>query len=81
MANVTVALDEELLLRARAKAIEQGTTLSGLVRELLEAHIRPSEAELGYAMFREVAERSTFELGDGGITWTRDDLHDRAHLR
>jgi len=37
MANLTIAIDEELLRRARLRALEQGTSVHALLREYLEA--------------------------------------------
>ena len=81
MANLTLTLDLDLIRRARAKAVEQGTSVNALVREYLEDFVGPSNAEIGMAMFLELAGRSQFSLGSDGITWTREELHDRAHLR
>ncbi len=81
MANLTLTLDADLLRRARTKAAEQGTSVNALVREHLQAYVGPSDAEIGVAMLLDLAERSAFSLGPGGISWKREALHDRAHLR
>jgi plasmid stability protein len=81
MANVTLVVDDDLLRRARAKAAERGTSVNAVIRELLEHYAGPSQAGAALeAMFR-VADAGGAAIGDGGITWTRDDLHDRAHVR
>ena len=38
MTNLTLSLDEELVKRARIRAIEEGTSLSAKVREFLAAY-------------------------------------------
>jgi plasmid stability protein len=81
MTNVTLNLEEDLLRRARSKAVEQGTSLNVVVREFLTGYVGPSEAEIGVAMLTELANRSVFTVGEQGITWTREDLHERANLR
>lgn len=81
MANITLNLEENLLRRARSRAVEQGTSLNAVVREFLEGYVGPSEAEIGVAMLIDLASRSAFTVGDRGITWTREDLHERANLR
>ena len=40
MPNVTISLDENLVKQARIKAIQEGTSLSAKVRELLSAYVR-----------------------------------------
>ena len=81
MANLTLTLDADLIRRARTKAAEHGTSVNALIREHLEAYVGPSDAEIGVAILLDVAARSEFSLGAEGISWTRESLHDRAHLR
>ena len=38
MANLTLAIDEDLLRRARVRAAEQGTSVNAVVRQLIEVH-------------------------------------------
>lgn len=40
MTNLTIALDENLVKLARIKAIQEGTSLSAKVREMLAAYVR-----------------------------------------
>jgi plasmid stability protein len=40
MANLTISLDENLVKQARIKAIQEGTSLSAKVREMLSAYVR-----------------------------------------
>ena len=40
MTNLTISLDENLVKQARIKAIQEGTSLSAKVRELLSAYVR-----------------------------------------
>jgi hypothetical protein len=40
MANLTISLDENLVKQARIKAIQQGTSLSAKVREMLAAYVQ-----------------------------------------
>ena len=47
MANLTISVDENLVKQARIKAIQEGTSLSAKVREMLAAYVRqdaPSKA-------------------------------------
>ncbi|MSQ65723.1 MAG: CopG family transcriptional regulator [Limnohabitans sp.] len=40
MVNLTISLDENLVKQARIKAIQEGTSLSAKVREMLAAYVR-----------------------------------------
>jgi plasmid stability protein len=40
MANLTISLDENLVKQARIKAIQEGTSLSAKVREMLSSYVR-----------------------------------------
>ena len=40
MANLTISLDENLIKQARIKAIQEGTSLSAKVREMLATYVR-----------------------------------------
>ena len=42
MSNLTVSVDEQLIRRARMRAIEQGTSLSAKVREFLQGYVTGS---------------------------------------
>ena len=45
MANLTLAIDDDLLRRARVRAAEQGTSVNAVVRELIEGHSSSDRAE------------------------------------
>ena len=38
MTNLTLAIDEDLLRRARVRAAEQGTSVNAVVRQLIEGY-------------------------------------------
>lgn len=40
MANLTISLDENLVKQARIKAIQEGTSLSAKVREMLAQYVK-----------------------------------------
>ncbi|MEE3276043.1 MAG: ribbon-helix-helix protein, CopG family [Actinomycetota bacterium] len=44
MANLTLAVDEDLLRRARVRAAEQGTSVNAIVRDLLNAYAADDRA-------------------------------------
>jgi DNA-binding GntR family transcriptional regulator len=77
--KITLSLEEKLVREVRKIAVEQGTTLTGLVREYLEklaaqhASARRKEPDLE-------ALESSFEkisLRIGKRTWKRDELYER----
>ena len=77
MTNLTLTVDEEILRRARIRALEQGTSVNALVREYLARLAGPSRADEGVAEFRAAVEGTGAGNGAGGRTWTRDELHER----
>jgi plasmid stability protein len=77
MANLTVTIDDELLRRARIRALEQGTSVNALLRQYLEAFASSGEIAQARSRFVELARAATSGSGTRGRTWTRDDLHER----
>jgi hypothetical protein len=76
--NITLALPEEDLRRARVLAAQRGTSVSRLLAAMLRELI---EQETGYqaAMAHALASMEAgSDLGTHGrITWRRDELHER----
>jgi hypothetical protein len=74
--NITLAIDEAVLDEARVYAAKRNTSVNGLVRDFLEGIAKQEDrTERARRRLRELAERSTLEVGD--VTWKRDDLYDR----
>ena len=73
MANVTLTIDEDLLRRARIRALEQGTSVNALVREYLDEYVGADRSREALRRFRERAERST--AASGGRRASRDELY------
>ncbi len=46
MSNLTISVDDQLIKRARVRAIEQGTSLSAKVREFLQNYVDESQGGL-----------------------------------
>jgi plasmid stability protein len=46
MSNLTISVDDDLIRRARVRAIQQGTSLSAKVREFLQQYAGESEDQL-----------------------------------
>lgn len=78
--NITLAIDRQLLKRARAVAAQRGTSISGLLAAELEKLVN-NESEYQQARARALARlASGFHLG-GGKMPSREELHDRQGLR
>jgi len=74
--NVTLVIEEDLLLEARKIALDQRTSVNQLVREYLTALVEePGRRRLARARLRKALETGLVEVGDR--TWSRDDLYDR----
>ncbi|MEA2885854.1 MAG: hypothetical protein QOD11_214 [Bradyrhizobium sp.] len=74
--NITLAIDESVLEEARIYAAKRNTSVNGLVRDFLEGIAKQEDrTERARRRLRELAERSTLEVGE--VTWKRDDLYDR----
>lgn len=76
MANLTIAVDDKLLKRARMRAIEQGTSVNAVLREYLESYagVRSQQNSAVEDLLR--LSRATKSRG-GRRRWNRDELHDR----
>lgn len=76
--NVTLALPKTLLRRLKVAAAERDTSISALMRQLIEEFLSRQD-DYGRAWEREVeVMRSGLDLGTHGeITWSRDELHER----
>ena len=74
--NLTLVVEEELLLAARKVALDQRTSVNQLVREYLAGLVEePSRRRLARARLRKAFETGLVEIGDR--TWSREDLYDR----
>jgi hypothetical protein len=80
VANLTISVDDQLLKRARMKALEEGTSVNALLREYLEVYTGAERAQHALAGFAELAQQSEAGSGPAGRTWTRDGIHDRTAL-
>ncbi|MFI5255331.1 MAG: hypothetical protein ACHQ15_07740 [Candidatus Limnocylindrales bacterium] len=81
MANLTITVDDRLLMQARMRALEDGTSVNALLRAYLERYAGVGESDEALAGFARLARMSVASSGTIGRTWTRDELHDRTLLR
>ncbi len=76
MANLTITIDDDLLRRARLRALEQGTSVNRLLRDYLVAYAGADQArQQALADLLDLSASATSRRGES--TWTRDDLHTR----
>ena len=77
MANVTIAIDDDVLKRAKKIAIDRDTSFNGLVREYVESLVAREERrrELQIEELDRLFEESSAIVGP--VSWTRDNLHER----
>ena len=74
MANLTITVDEELLKRARLRALREGTSVNRLLRERLESYVEDERR-------RRKAIRDLLRLsraarsGSGGRRVRREDVY------
>ncbi len=76
MANVTLALDDALLQRARVKAIHEHTSVNAVIREFLAQWVR-DDAQRAAAVEKVRAALDAGEYRSGEARWSRDELHER----
>jgi plasmid stability protein len=76
MANLTITIDDEILRRARVRAMEQDQSVNSLLREYLEAYAAAGSTweHAAEALLRLSA---GVQSGRGKRRWTRDELHER----
>ena len=76
VSNLTLAIDDETLKRARIRALEQGTSVNALVREYLEiyAGIDRGRGVLGDLV--DLANSVDSGSAGSGRSWRRDDLYE-----
>jgi hypothetical protein len=76
MANLTITVDEEVLRKARMRALAQGTSVNAILAEYLEAYADQQARQQEATRILLAMSRKTTS-GRGGRRWTRDELHER----
>lgn len=74
MANLTLVIEDELLLRARKRALDQGTSVNALVRGYLESF---AGRDTSHAAMRAFVESAAGYGASSEHAWTREELHER----
>lgn len=76
MRNLTVAIDEAILRKARIRALEQGTSVNALLRQYLESYAGGTEERPAAVQDLIVLSKKS-RSRRGEQVWTRDELHKR----
>jgi plasmid stability protein len=76
MANLTIAIEDDILKKARLKAVEDGTSVNAVLREFLREYTGNASARVESAK-RLIALAHECATEVGPITWKREDLYDR----
>ena len=74
--NLTITVEDEVLKRARIRALEENTSVNAILREYLESYAGVS-ARRRDALEHLLRLSRRGEAGRGDATWTRDELHER----
>ena len=74
--NLTIAVDDDILKRARMRAIQEDTSVNAVLREYLTVYAGVDRRRDG-ACERLLAMSQSCRSRRGGAAWTRDDLHER----
>jgi plasmid stability protein len=75
VANLTIAIDDEVLQRARVRAAEQGTSVNAVLREQLIRFADPAAGDRAAEGFLALARERAGRSAGGQRSWTREQLH------
>lgn len=76
MANLTLTIQDDVLKRARVRALQENTSINALVRSSLEAYAGiNTERENAIKALLDLAQATSSGRGDN--QWRRDELYDR----
>lgn len=76
MANLTLAIDDDVLRRARIRALERGQSVNALVRAYLEEFAGDGPGAAGIREFLALAEGTAASSGPDGRSWSRGELYE-----
>lgn len=78
MANLTIAIDEAIVRKARVRAINEGTSVSARIREFLADYAQGDDRRrVAGENFIAAARRS--KANTEKAVWSREDAHDRPY--
>lgn len=74
--NLTLAIEESLIQRARMVAVKRHRSLTDLIREYLE-RLATDDDQRAQALRRLKKEMTKRSIQVGSRSWSRDELHER----
>jgi hypothetical protein len=78
MQNITLSVPKEILYKAKRVALEQHTSLSGLLTQALIEIVESTETYDAARRRQTALLEHGLDLGTGGVIgWTREELHAR----
>ncbi len=77
MTNLTLSIDDDLLKRARIRALELDTSVNSLVRDYLNEFAKKPMQRSQMKEFLDWTKSVHGGSGPEGRTWTRDELYER----
>lgn len=81
MANLTLTIDDELLLKARQRALREKKSVNAVVRDYLTSYVKAENHERAQRVIRLMEEIYRQDKpSSGGKKWTRDEIYDREAL-
>jgi plasmid stability protein len=81
MANLTLTIDDDLLRRARIRALQQDTSVNALVRQWLEGYAEVDQHRRVTEEFLAIAEQSDANSGPEPWKWNRDEIYEERLAR
>ena len=81
VANLTLAIDDELLRRTRIRALESGTSVNAAVRDFLVSFTGTSQQDATVRTLIALAEDAGAASGGTGRAWTREDIYEERTSR
>lgn len=74
VANLTIAVDDDVLRRARVRAAEQDTSVNAVLRDELARYAAADGTDCAAEAFLEIA-RTQSGAREPGDRWSREELH------
>ena len=81
MANITLTIDDEVLLKARQRALREKSSVNAVVRDYLKSYVKADDDDRAQRLIRLMEEiYQKDKPSSGGKKWTRDEIYDREVL-
>lgn len=79
MANLTISINDDVLKRARIRALEENTSVNAVLAKYLEEYARLEEVRRSRqkALKRLLRTADAHSIDRGGRPWNREELHER----